>query len=87
MTNTQVWLITGSSRGLGRALSEAVLDAGHSLVARARNPRQLDDLVERFGVRVRAVELDVTDPQAAVRVVNEAARTFGRLDVLCNDVA
>jgi NAD(P)-dependent dehydrogenase (short-subunit alcohol dehydrogenase family) len=85
MTDTQVWLITGSSRGLGRALSEAVLDAGHSLVATARNPRQLDDLVERFGVRVRAVELDVTDPQAAVRVVNEAARTFGRLDVLCNN--
>jgi hypothetical protein len=38
MTDTQVWLITGSSRGLGRALSEAVLDAGHSLVATARNP-------------------------------------------------
>lgn len=54
MSNTQVWLITGSSRGLGRALSEAVLDAGHSLVATARNPRQLDDLVERFGDRVRS---------------------------------
>jgi NAD(P)-dependent dehydrogenase (short-subunit alcohol dehydrogenase family) len=85
MSNTQVWLITGSSRGLGRALSEAVLDAGHSLVATARNPRQLDDLVERFGDHVRAVELDVTDPQAAVRVVNETVRSFGRLDVLCNN--
>ncbi|MDB5027656.1 MAG: putative short-chain dehydrogenase/reductase [Candidatus Eremiobacteraeota bacterium] len=85
MTDTQVWLITGSSRGLGRALSEAVLDAGHSLVATARNPRQLDDLVERFGDRIRAVELDVTDPQAAVRVVNETVRSFGRLDVLCNN--
>ncbi len=80
-----IWLITGSSRGLGRALSEAVLDAGHSLVATARNPRQLEDLVERFGDRVRAVELDVTDPQAAVRVVNETVRNFGRLDVLCNN--
>jgi NAD(P)-dependent dehydrogenase (short-subunit alcohol dehydrogenase family) len=80
-----IWLITGSSRGLGRALSEAVLDAGHSLVATARNPRQLEDLVERFGDRIRAVELDVTDPQAAVRVVNETVRNFGRLDVLCNN--
>ena len=80
-----IWLITGSSRGLGRALSEAVLDAGHSLVATARNPRQLEDLVKRFGDRVRAVELDVTDPQAAVRVVNETVRNFGRLDVLCNN--
>jgi NAD(P)-dependent dehydrogenase (short-subunit alcohol dehydrogenase family) len=85
MSSTQVWLITGSSRGLGRALSEVVLDAGHSLVATARDPRQLDDLVERFGDRVRALELDVTDPQAAVRVVNETVRSFGRIDVLCNN--
>jgi NAD(P)-dependent dehydrogenase (short-subunit alcohol dehydrogenase family) len=85
MSNAQVWLITGSSRGLGRALSEAVLDAGHSLVATARNPRHLDDLVERFGDRFRAIELDVTDQQAAVRVVNETVRSFGRLDVLCNN--
>jgi NAD(P)-dependent dehydrogenase (short-subunit alcohol dehydrogenase family) len=85
MMDTQIWLITGSSRGLGRALSEAVLDAGHSLVATARDPRQLADLVERFGDRVRAVELDVTDPQGAIHVVNDAVRTFGRLDVLCNN--
>lgn len=41
----QRWLITGSSRGLGRALAEAVLDAGHLLVATARDPSQLNDLV------------------------------------------
>jgi NAD(P)-dependent dehydrogenase (short-subunit alcohol dehydrogenase family) len=35
---TQIWLITGSSRGLGRALAEAVLAAGHKLLATARNP-------------------------------------------------
>ena len=57
----QIWLITGSSRGLGRALAEAVLATGHKLVATARNPAQLDDLVERFGERVRSVALDVTD--------------------------
>ena len=43
----QVWLITGSSRGLGRALAETVLAAGHRLVATARNPAQLSDLAER----------------------------------------
>jgi NAD(P)-dependent dehydrogenase (short-subunit alcohol dehydrogenase family) len=41
---SQVWLITGSSRGLGRALADAVLGAGHKLVATARNPAQLSDL-------------------------------------------
>jgi NAD(P)-dependent dehydrogenase (short-subunit alcohol dehydrogenase family) len=40
-------LITGSSRGLGRALAEAVLAAGHRLVATARNPDSLHDLIER----------------------------------------
>ena len=62
---SQVWLITGSSRGLGRALADAVLAAGHRLVATARDPGRLSDLVARHGDRVRAVALDVTDERAA----------------------
>ena len=46
---SKVWLITGSSRGLGRALAEAVLAVGHKLVATARTPSQLDDLVKGYG--------------------------------------
>ncbi|MGO8994029.1 MAG: oxidoreductase [Polyangiaceae bacterium] len=83
--NTQVWLITGSSRGLGRALAEAVLAAGHRLVATARNPEQLAELVERYGDRVRAVTLDVTDERAAASAVGAAVDSFGRLDVLVNN--
>src|ERR1700674_1735599 len=82
---TLVWLITGSSRGLGRALAEAVLAAGHKLVATARNPAQLDDLVERYGDQVRAVALDVTDARAAGEAVKAAVNAFGRLDVLVNN--
>jgi NAD(P)-dependent dehydrogenase (short-subunit alcohol dehydrogenase family) len=81
----KVWLITGSSRGLGRALAEAVLTAGDKLVATARNPEQLADLVERFGDRVRAVALDVTNDQAAAHAVAVATEAFGRLDVLANN--
>ncbi len=81
----QVWLITGSSRGLGRALAEAVLAAGHQLVATARRPEQLADLVERFGPQVRTIALDVTDEKAAHDAVNAAVDTFGRLDVLVNN--
>lgn len=44
---SQVWLITGSSRGLGRAIALSVLAEGHKLVATARNPAQLADLVNR----------------------------------------
>jgi NAD(P)-dependent dehydrogenase (short-subunit alcohol dehydrogenase family) len=81
----KVWLITGSSRGLGRALAEAVLASGDKLVATARNPEQLADLVERYGDQVRTVALDVTNEQAASHAVAVARRAFGRLDVLANN--
>ena len=64
-----VWLITGSARGLGRAIAEAVLAAGDQLIATARNPQQLSDLVERYGDHVRAVALDVTDDQTMLIII------------------
>jgi NAD(P)-dependent dehydrogenase (short-subunit alcohol dehydrogenase family) len=82
---SQVWLITGSSRGLGRATAEAVLADGHELVATARNPAHLADVVKRYGERVCPVALDVTDERAAVRAVYAAVDVFGRLDVLVNN--
>jgi NAD(P)-dependent dehydrogenase (short-subunit alcohol dehydrogenase family) len=82
---SQRWLITGSSRGLGRALSAAVLEAGHRLVATAREPAQLSELAERFGSAVRTVALDVTNPVAAEAAISVAADNFGGLDVLVNN--
>ena len=82
---SKVWLITGSSRGLGRALANAVLEAGDKLVATARDPAQLADLVDAYGSRVLALALDVTDEVAAEAAVKTAVDTFGRLDVLVNN--
>ncbi|MFI5711098.1 SDR family NAD(P)-dependent oxidoreductase [Kribbella sp. NPDC051620] len=81
----KVFLITGSSRGLGRSIAEAVLAAGHQLVATARRPEQLDDLVAQYGDQVRAVKLDVTDYAAAQGAVQVAVEAFGRLDVVVNN--
>lgn len=81
----KTWLITGSSRGLGWELSRAVLAAGDNLVATARRPEQLKELVDQYGDRVRAVALDVTDPAAAHAAVREAVAAFGRLDVVANN--
>jgi NAD(P)-dependent dehydrogenase (short-subunit alcohol dehydrogenase family) len=81
----KVFLVTGSSRGLGREIARAALDAGHQLVATARTPSQLDDLVGRYGDQVRAVALDVTDPAAARAAVQTAVDAFGRLDVVVNN--
>src|SRR6267378_1964798 len=80
-----VWLITGSARGLGRAIAEAVLAAGDKLLATARHPQQLSDLVELYGENVRAVALDVTEEGAAIAAVQLAVDVFGRLDVLVNN--
>jgi NAD(P)-dependent dehydrogenase (short-subunit alcohol dehydrogenase family) len=82
---SKVWFITGSSRGLGRALTEAVLEAGHQAVATARRPEQLVDLTEAHGDRLRAVKLDVTLPAEAERAVAAVTETFGRIDVLVNN--
>ncbi|AVT31454.1 MULTISPECIES: oxidoreductase [unclassified Plantactinospora] len=81
----KTWLITGSSRGLGRALSQEVLDRGDNLLATARQPEQLDDFVSRYGDQVRPYALDVTDPEAARAAVRTAVETFGGLDVVANN--
>lgn len=82
---SKVWLITGSSRGLGRALTEAVLASGDLVVATARDPLQLADLASKYGPRILAIALDVTDERAAADAVQSALKTFGRLDVLANN--
>jgi NAD(P)-dependent dehydrogenase (short-subunit alcohol dehydrogenase family) len=81
----KVWLITGSSRGFGRRLAEAVLAHGDNLVATARKPEQVSDLVTYYGNSVRAVALDVTNPDQARAAMSAAVDTFGRLDVVVNN--
>jgi NAD(P)-dependent dehydrogenase (short-subunit alcohol dehydrogenase family) len=78
----KTWLITGSSRGFGRELANAVLERGENLVATARRPADLDGLVAEYGAQVRAVALDVTDAEAARAAVRTAVDEFGRLDVV-----
>jgi NAD(P)-dependent dehydrogenase (short-subunit alcohol dehydrogenase family) len=82
---SKVWLVTGSASGLGRNIAQAVLESGDSLIATARDPRQLEDLVQKYGVRVRAVPLDVADEAAARAAVQAAVAAFGRLDVVVNN--
>ena len=62
---SKVWIITGASRGLGRAFTEAVLEAGDRVVATARNPEQLVELQGRYSGKIRTVALDVTNEAQA----------------------
>jgi NAD(P)-dependent dehydrogenase (short-subunit alcohol dehydrogenase family) len=79
------WFITGSSRGFGRALVEATLEAGHQVVATARKPEQLQDLAATHPQRLLAVALDVTDASAAAGALQAGVERFGRLDVIVNN--
>ena len=81
----QVWFVTGSSRGFGRALVRAALEAGDLVAATARRPEQLTDLVADHGDRVHPIALDVTDAAAARSAIAEARDHFGRLDVIVNN--
>ena len=82
---SKVWLITGSASGLGRNIAEAVLAMGDPLVATARDPHRLEDLVQRYGHQMRTAPLDVADEAAANEAVRLAVNAFGRLDVLVNN--
>jgi len=81
----QVWLVTGSSRGLGRAIVEAGLAAGNQVLATAREIKSLADLSERYGDQVKLFALDVTDEAAAANAVMAAVDVFGSLDVVINN--
>jgi NAD(P)-dependent dehydrogenase (short-subunit alcohol dehydrogenase family) len=84
-TNSAVWLITGCSSGLGRALAGRVLAHGHRVVATARQPAALADLAAAYPERCRCITLDVTSPAQVTTAVAQAAEAFGRLDVVVNN--
>ncbi|KBZ64400.1 oxidoreductase [Mycobacterium colombiense] len=79
------WLITGCSSGLGRALAEAVIGAGHSAVVTARDAAAVADLAETAPERVQGAALDVTDPAQVASAVQRAIERFGQIDVLVNN--
>lgn len=84
-TQGRVWFVTGAGRGIGRAIAQAVLDAGDQVVATARRPEALDGLVREHGDRIVPVQLDVDDRAAVVHTVDEAVRMLGRIDVVVNN--
>ncbi|MGC5309108.1 SDR family oxidoreductase [Micromonospora zamorensis] len=80
----RTWFITGASRGLGRAFTDAALDRGDRVVAAARTIAR-DDFDERHGDRLLALTLDVTDRAAVFAAVATAVEHFGRLDIVVNN--
>lgn len=84
-TSSHVFLVSGASRGLGRAITEAALTAGHRVVAGARTTSTLTDLAVEHPDHLTVVELDVTRDDHVRTAVSAAVNRFGRLDVVVNN--
>jgi len=81
----RIWFITGSSRGLGRSLTEAVLAKGDKVATTARNAEQLKRFTEEYPGQVLPLQLDVTNKDQINKAVEAAIAQFGRIDVLVNN--
>jgi NAD(P)-dependent dehydrogenase (short-subunit alcohol dehydrogenase family) len=79
----KVWMITGSSRGLGAEMARAVLDSGDALIATARREESLAFLGQHEDLLTAA--MDVTDEETIEAAVSKAVDRFGRIDVLVNN--
>lgn len=75
---TKVWLVTGASTGLGRALATAAANRGDTVIATARDRASVADFAHHD-------RLDVTDAEQVRQVVSRAVREHGRIDVVVNN--
>ncbi len=82
-------IVTGSSRGIGRAIAERLCREGADISLCARRSDALDSArsaLEGLGAgRVHTIQADLTDPGAITQVVESAASRWGRLDILVNN--
>ncbi|HXH45398.1 MAG TPA: SDR family NAD(P)-dependent oxidoreductase [Bradyrhizobium sp.] len=81
----KIWLVTGASRGLGREIARAALDAGGMVVATARSAEAVREAFGGEHDRLHALALDITDVDAASSVAAETVDRFGAIDVLVNN--
>ncbi|EJO56816.1 oxidoreductase [Burkholderia multivorans] len=85
MASNKLLLITGVSSGFGRALAQAALEAGHTVVGTVRSDQAAREFEALGAPRAVARVLDVTDFDAIEGVVAEIERTVGAIDVLVNN--
>ena len=85
LTNHKIFLITGASSGFGRALSEAAIADGHTVIGTVPNPEDVKRFEALEGGRAHALVLDVTDFEAIAPAIGRMEGAVGPIDVLVNN--
>ncbi|MDA0327594.1 MAG: SDR family oxidoreductase [Gemmatimonadetes bacterium] len=81
----KVAIVTGSTKGIGLAIAERMINQGASVVVSSRTESEIAAVTDRLGSNAFGVVCDVADPVACQRLVDETMARFGRLDVLVNN--
>ncbi len=81
----KVAVVTGGTRGIGRAIAEALLEHGARVVIGARTESDVDRAADELGEQARGAVCDVRDPEACQALVGAAVDAFGGLDILVNN--
>jgi 3-oxoacyl-[acyl-carrier protein] reductase len=76
----RTFVVTGGTRGLGRATAEALVAEGANVVVSSRDPAHVEEVVAALGARAAGLAADLTDPDTPARLVASARDRFGRLD-------
>lgn len=86
--NNRVVLITGASRGIGKACAGVLAGAGYRIVLAARSLDKLQEVaagIRAAGAEAFVVEMDLANKESVSLAIDKAAKEFGRIDILVNN--
>lgn len=81
----KVAIVTGSTKGIGRAIAERMVNEGANVVVTARTRADVETVAEHLGDNAVGIASDVADPASCRALVEKTVERFGRLDVLVNN--
>ncbi len=81
----KVAIVTGSTKGIGLAIAERMINEGASVVVSARTEADVTRVADRLGDNAMGVACDVADPESCQRLIDQTVQRFGRIDVLVNN--